>query len=50
MTGNLDHAMQEYLNLWFPKEVKEKDKLNRTLQAKEELEAMGLSDHKCIVQ
>ncbi|KAK4704039.1 E3 ubiquitin-protein ligase BAH, partial [Phenoliferia sp. Uapishka_3] len=46
---NLDHAMQQYLELWFPKEVKEKAKLNQAEAAKEELQAMGL-EHKCVVQ
>lgn len=49
VSGNLDQAMQQYLELWFPKEVKEKEKLNHAEAAKEELQAMGL-DHKCIVQ
>ncbi|KAL8292414.1 hypothetical protein RQP46_001026 [Phenoliferia psychrophenolica] len=46
---NLDMAAQQYLELWFPKEVKEKEKLNHAEAAKEELQAMGL-EHKCVIQ
>lgn len=42
-TGNLDTAMQSYLQLWFPKEVKEKQALNKKETAKEELEEMVCS-------
>ena len=48
---NLDKKMQAYLQLWFPKEVKAKEKENKKEAAKEEIEEMGLSvDHKCVVQ
>lgn len=41
---NLDLAMAQYLQLWFPKEVKLKDNLNRLEAGREELEAMGLHE------
>ncbi|SCV69183.1 BQ2448_2203 [Microbotryum intermedium] len=46
---NLDTAMQSYLQLWFPKEVKAKAKSNAKEAAKEELEEMGMVDHRCLV-
>ncbi|KAI5477643.1 zinc finger, RING-type protein [Pseudohyphozyma bogoriensis] len=48
--ANLDTAMEEYLELWFPKEVKAKQKQNHKESAAEELEAMGLNGHKCVIQ
>lgn len=39
-TGNLDTAMQAYLQLWFPKEVKSKQEANKKEAAREELEEM----------
>lgn len=50
ITANLDQALQEYLKLWFPKEVKAKEKANGKESAKEELMEMGISDHRCVVQ
>ncbi|SCZ97246.1 BZ3500_MvSof-1268-A1-R1_Chr4-2g07085 [Microbotryum saponariae] len=46
---NLDTAMQSYLQLWFPKEVKAKAKSNAKEAAKEELAEMGMDDHRCAV-
>lgn len=34
---------------WFPHEVKAKEKANRKEAAREELEEMGLVEHKCLV-
>ncbi|KAM0752278.1 hypothetical protein T439DRAFT_347178 [Meredithblackwellia eburnea MCA 4105] len=47
---NLDTALETFLEMWFPKEVKAKEKANHNEAAKEELEAMGLKDHKCVIQ
>lgn len=41
--------MQEFLKLWFPKEVKDKAKSNSIEAAKEELLEMGIVEHKCTV-
>lgn len=49
-TANLDNALQEFLKLWFPKEVKLKIKSNSAEAAKEELLEMGMADHKCLLQ
>ena len=49
LIGNLDGDLQDYLELWFPREVKEKEKLNHSEAAQEELLAMGLN-HKCVIQ
>lgn len=40
LAENLDTAMQSYLQLWFPKEVKDKQAANKKEAAKEELEEM----------
>ncbi|KAK4057410.1 hypothetical protein OIO90_001479 [Microbotryomycetes sp. JL221] len=48
--SNLDSALQSYLQLWFPKEVKAKDSANRKEAAREELQEMGLDNTKCLVQ
>ncbi|KAK4052796.1 hypothetical protein OIV83_002083 [Microbotryomycetes sp. JL201] len=48
--SNLDLALQSYLQLWFPKEVKLKDNANRKEAAREELQEMGLPEGKCAVQ
>ena len=41
--------MMRYLEHWFPKEVKEKQKLNQSEVVKEELLEIGLN-HRCDVQ
>lgn len=41
--------MLTYLKEWFPREVKEKEKSNHKEAAREELEEMGLKEHKCII-
>ncbi|KAM0786898.1 hypothetical protein ACM66B_002322 [Microbotryomycetes sp. NB124-2] len=48
--SNLDTALQSYLQVWFPKEVKLKDNANRKEAAREELQEMGLPEAKCVVQ
>ncbi|PWZ00288.1 hypothetical protein BCV70DRAFT_190265 [Testicularia cyperi] len=46
---NMDEEADKYLQLWFPKEVKEKTKENEKDRRQEELEALGLKEEKCIV-
>lgn len=41
--------MSKYLNEWFPREVKAKEKSNQKESAREELAEMGLKDHKCVI-
>jgi hypothetical protein len=48
-TANLDAALQSYLRLYFPKEVKQKAKENERESAKEQLAEMGM-DTRCVVQ
>lgn len=36
--------------LWFPKEVKAKEKSNGKESAREQLQEMGMSEQKCCVQ
>ncbi|UTT91682.1 hypothetical protein NDA17_001505 [Ustilago hordei] len=48
---NMDEESDKYLQTWFPKEVKEKNKDNEKERRAEELEAMGFKerDEKCLV-
>ncbi|GJN93259.1 hypothetical protein Rhopal_006306-T1 [Rhodotorula paludigena] len=46
---NLDTELQQFMQRWFPHEVKAKEKANRKEAAREELEEMGLVEHKCLV-
>jgi uncharacterized protein with GYD domain len=41
--------LQQFLLRWFPHEVKEKERNNHKEAAREELEEMGLKEHKCSV-
>lgn len=41
--------MEQFLKLWFPKEVREKEHSNSVEAGREELEEMGL-DNRCLVQ
>lgn len=41
--------MEQFLKLWFPKEVREKEQANSIEAGREELEEMGL-DGRCLVQ
>ncbi|GAA5863069.1 hypothetical protein JCM3774_001411 [Rhodotorula dairenensis] len=47
--ANLDTDMLKYLQEWFPREIKAKQKANQKEAAREELEEMGLKEHKCTV-
>lgn len=46
---NLDDAMGNFLEIWFPKEVEEKDKENETERKKEELQELGIDHEKCTI-
>lgn len=46
---NMDEEADKYLQTWFPKEVKEKNKENEKDRRAEELEAMGLREEKCVI-
>lgn len=48
-TANLDTDMFKYLQEWFPREIKAKEKANQKEAAREELEEMGLKEHKCLL-
>jgi hypothetical protein len=48
--GNLDEVMQEFLKLWFPKEVKVKAKANAIEAGQEELRELGMAEPKCTIQ
>jgi uncharacterized protein with GYD domain len=41
--------MLKYLQEWFPREIKAKEKANQKEAAREELEEMGLKEHKCLL-
>lgn len=47
--SNLDTDMLKYLQEWFPREIKAKEKANQKEAAREELEEMGLKEHKCLL-
>ena len=48
--GNLDKTLMKFLKLYFPREVKEKMRLNAHEATREELEEMGLNpEARCIV-
>lgn len=47
--ANLDTDMLKYLQEWFPREIKAKEKANQKEAAREELEEMGLKEHKCLL-
>lgn len=47
-TANLDAALQNYLRLYFPKEVKQKQKENEKESTAEQMQEMGF-DSKCCV-
>ncbi|KZV94469.1 hypothetical protein EXIGLDRAFT_736969 [Exidia glandulosa HHB12029] len=48
--ANLDMALQNFLQDWFPREVREKAKSNDREAAQEEMEELGLDTRTCIVQ
>lgn len=48
-TANLDKSVEAYLQLWFPREVKEKKRLNEIEASKEQLEEAGING-RCSVQ
>lgn len=47
---NMDEEADKYLQTWFPREVKEKNKENEKDRRQEELEAMGLREKECVIQ
>lgn len=47
---NMDEEADKYLQTWFPREVKEKNKENEKDRRQEDLEALGLREEKCVVQ
>lgn len=47
--ANLDHVLQSYLEMWFPKEIKAKRNQNKIEAGKEEAQEMGMGEQKCII-
>ncbi|KAJ9479735.1 hypothetical protein PHBOTO_003225 [Pseudozyma hubeiensis] len=46
---NMDEEADKYLQIWFPQEVKEKNKENEKDRRQEDLEAMGLRERDCVI-
>ena len=49
-SGNVDWALLNFMQDWFPKEAKAKLKQNEREAAQEELQELGIADYKCTIQ
>jgi hypothetical protein len=48
--GNVDHALTHLMLDFFPRETREKQRLNDEECAKEEAQELGLRSNDCIIQ
>ena len=47
--ANVDWALLNFMQDWFPRESREKQKTNEKEATKEQLEELGLSDRGCVM-
>lgn len=49
LIANLDDGLQEFLKMWFPREVKLKKHQNAIEAGKEEAQELGYNDTRCTI-